>query len=51
MSNTAEVINFPIKTELTGGRMADLSNGYTKIANEIETQAAAADVRSRVAVS
>jgi phage replication O-like protein O len=25
MSNTAEVINFPIKTELTGGRMADLS--------------------------
>ncbi|MFW3801375.1 replication protein [Klebsiella variicola] len=36
MSNTAEVINFPIKTELTGGRMADLSNGYTRIANEIQ---------------
>ncbi|WP_167876992.1 replication protein [Klebsiella pneumoniae] len=36
MSNTAEVINFPIKTEQTGGRMADLSNGYTRIANEIQ---------------
>ncbi|MBS6573366.1 replication protein [Klebsiella grimontii] len=36
MSNTAEVINFPNKTELTGGRMADLSNGYTRIANEIQ---------------
>ncbi|WP_394467123.1 replication protein [Raoultella ornithinolytica] len=36
MSNTAEVINFPINTELTGGRMADLSNGYTRIANEIQ---------------
>ncbi|MGI1247646.1 replication protein [Raoultella ornithinolytica] len=36
MSNTAEVINFPINTELTGGRMAELSNGYTRIANEIQ---------------
>jgi len=35
MSNTAEVINFPIKTE-AGGLMADLANGYTKIANEIQ---------------
>ncbi|WP_213192423.1 replication protein [Klebsiella aerogenes] len=36
MSNTAEVINFPIKTERSGGQMADLANGYTKIANEIQ---------------
>lgn len=36
MANTAEVINFPIKTEQTGGPMADLSNGYTRIANEIQ---------------
>lgn len=36
MSNTAEVINFPIKTEQAGGLMADLANGYTKIANEIQ---------------
>lgn len=36
MANTAEVINFPIKTEQTGGLMADLSNGYTRIANEIQ---------------
>ncbi|MGB7801398.1 replication protein [Buttiauxella sp.] len=34
--NTAEVIRFPKKTEQTGGRMADLSNGYTKVANEIQ---------------
>ena len=36
MTNTAEVINFPIKTEQAGGRMADLSNGYTRVANEIQ---------------
>ena len=36
MSNTAEIINFPINTEQPGGRMADLSNGYTKVANEIQ---------------
>jgi phage replication protein O, N-terminal domain len=36
MSNTAEIINFPTNTEKTGGRMADLSNGYTKVANEIQ---------------
>ncbi|XUV82743.1 replication protein [Enterobacter sp. TMH.L2] len=36
MSNTAEVINFPIKTERSGGQMADLANGYTKTANEIQ---------------
>jgi len=36
MSNTAEVINFPNRTEQPGGRMADLSNGYTKVANEIQ---------------
>lgn len=36
MPNMAEVINFPIKTEQTGGPMADLSNGYTRIANEIQ---------------
>jgi len=36
MSNTAEIINFPNQTEQPGGRMADLSNGYTKIANEIQ---------------
>ncbi|MDV2861816.1 replication protein [Phytobacter ursingii] len=36
MSNTAEIINFPNTTEQTGGRMADLSNGYTRIANEIQ---------------
>jgi len=36
MSNTAEIFNFPIKTEQTGGLMADLSNGYTRIANEIQ---------------
>ncbi|WP_375601108.1 replication protein [Klebsiella aerogenes] len=36
MSNTAEVINFPIKIERSGGQMADLANGYTKIANEIQ---------------
>ncbi|ELM1462796.1 replication protein [Salmonella enterica] len=36
MSNTAEVINFPMKTEQAGGHMADLSNGYTRIANEIQ---------------
>ncbi len=36
MSNTAEVIKFPINVENTGGRMADLSNGYTRIANEIQ---------------
>lgn len=34
--NTAEVIRFPKKKEQTGGRMADLSNGYTKVANEIQ---------------
>ncbi|MEQ9830586.1 replication protein [Pectobacterium versatile] len=34
--NTAEVIKFPKKTEQTGGHMADLSNGYTKTANEIQ---------------
>ncbi|MCK2179436.1 replication protein [Hafnia paralvei] len=34
--NTAEVIRFPKKNEQTGGRMADLSNGYTKVANEIQ---------------
>ena len=32
----AQVINFPKKTEQTGGHMADLSNGYTKTANEIQ---------------
>lgn len=32
----AEVISFPKKTEQTGGHMADLSNGYTKVANEIQ---------------
>lgn len=32
----AEVIRFPKKTEQTGGHMADLSNGYTKVANEIQ---------------
>lgn len=37
MANTAEIFNFPDKTtEKTGGRMADLSNGYTKVANEIQ---------------
>ena len=36
MSNTAEVIKFPMKTEQTGGHMADLSNGYTRVANEIQ---------------
>lgn len=36
MSNTAEIINFPNKTEQPGGRMTDLSNGYTKVANEIQ---------------
>ncbi|WP_174348881.1 replication protein [Lelliottia aquatilis] len=36
MSNTAEIINFPNQIEQPGGRMADLSNGYTKIANEIQ---------------
>ncbi|HEJ7643573.1 TPA: replication protein [Klebsiella oxytoca] len=36
MANTAEVINFPIKTVRSGGQMADLANGYTKIANEIQ---------------
>ncbi len=36
MSNTAEIINFPHRTEQPGGRMADLSNGYTKVANEIQ---------------
>ena len=36
MSNTAEIINFPKKSEQPGGRMADLSNGYTKVANEIQ---------------
>lgn len=34
--NTAEVIKFPKKTEQTGGHMADLSNGYTKTANDIQ---------------
>ncbi len=34
--NLATVINFPKKTEQTGGHMADLSNGYTKVANEIQ---------------
>ena len=32
----ATVISFPKKTEQTGGHMADLSNGYTKVANEIQ---------------
>ncbi|WP_017346142.1 replication protein [Pantoea sp. A4] len=32
----ATVISFPKKTEQTGGHMADLSNGYTKTANEIQ---------------
>lgn len=32
----AKVITFPKKTEQTGGHMADLSNGYTKVANEIQ---------------
>lgn len=36
MSNTAEVINFPLRAENAGGHMADLANGYTKIANEIQ---------------
>lgn len=35
--NTAEIINlFSKQTEQTGGHMADLSNGYTKIANDIQ---------------
>lgn len=32
----AQVIKFPKKTEQSGGHMADLSNGYTKVANEIQ---------------
>ncbi len=36
MPNMAKVINFPLKTEHAGGPMADLSNGYTRIANEIQ---------------
>ncbi|MDU4943865.1 MAG: replication protein [Mixta calida] len=32
----AKVLHFPKKTEQTGGHMADLSNGYTKVANEIQ---------------
>jgi len=32
----AKIITFPKKTEQTGGHMADLSNGYTKVANEIQ---------------
>lgn len=36
MSNVAEIIKFPTNTEQTGGRMADLSNGYTRVANEIQ---------------
>ncbi|EPA9111013.1 MAG: replication protein [Serratia liquefaciens] len=32
----AQVIKFPKQTEQTGGHMADLSNGYTKVANEIQ---------------
>ncbi len=36
MPNMAEVINFPMRTEQAGGPMADLSNGYTRIANEIQ---------------
>jgi phage replication O-like protein O len=32
----AKVIQFPKQTEQTGGHMADLSNGYTKVANEIQ---------------
>lgn len=32
----AQVIKFPKQTEKTGGHMADLSNGYTKVANEIQ---------------
>lgn len=32
----AKVITFPKQTEQTGGHMADLSNGYTKVANEIQ---------------
>nr|WP_241825963.1 replication protein [Izhakiella australiensis] len=32
----AKVISFPKKTEQTGGHMADLTNGYTKVANEIQ---------------
>ncbi|WP_312836663.1 replication protein [Pantoea sp.] len=34
--STAKVLSFPKKTEQTGGHMADLSNGYTKVANEIQ---------------
>lgn len=36
MPSTAEVIKFPFKAEQAGGHMADLSNGYTRIANEIQ---------------
>ncbi|WP_182928684.1 replication protein [Klebsiella sp. WP3-W18-ESBL-02] len=36
MSNTAEIFKFPTNAENAGGLMADLSNGYTRIANEIQ---------------
>ena len=36
MPNIAELIKFPVKNDQTGGRMADLSNGYTRVANEIQ---------------
>lgn len=35
MSNTAEVINFPARTERVESRMADTDDGFTRLANEL----------------
>lgn len=35
MSNTAEVLNFPARTERVESRMADTDDGFTRLANEL----------------
>ena len=48
MANTAEVINFPVPdVALKEPRMADLDDGYTRIANELLEAIASADLTAR----
>ncbi|MDV5356508.1 replication protein [Enterobacter asburiae] len=48
MANTAEVINFPVPdVALKDPRVADLDDGYTRIANELLEAIASADLTAR----
>lgn len=48
MANTAEVINFPVPdVALKEPRVADLDDGYTRIANELLEAIASADLTAR----